>query len=301
MLQADRTLTGDQHMLLLLNTSFPGETAAATAEQSIGMSATTRTSKLSAPILPADSRNNTTTSGSIAVPFVVTITSCEVSLKNTIPFQIVEAASVLQFSVARSSNNSKYQPVWYAIHHPDAAPCAAPLASLGFVLQPRSTPVAVEEIRGDFLRERIVKNGCCGERELIKLEAWTFDQYPVAVLLDLDVLVQQPLDGLLDLIVLGSQHQPPHWEPDDLLWHQNASTLPEQIDLLYTTDYGMVQAKRKVKPTQGGFVVLRPSRKIYNDFVEIVREGDFRDNGGWHGKTGKFWGAMTFQVNTICA
>jgi hypothetical protein len=57
----------------------------------------------------------------------------------------------------------------------------------------------------------------------------------------------------------------------------------------------MVSPGRPVKPIQGGFVVLRPDLAVYNEFVSIVRQGDFRDNGGWGGKTGKFWGAMTFQ------
>lgn len=51
----------------------------------------------------------------------------------------------------------------------------------------------------------------------------------------------------------------------------------------------------KYKPVQGGFLVLRPSMASYNEFVEIIREGDFREKGGWGGQVGPFYGSMTFQ------
>ena len=248
-----------------------------------------------APGSPAAVATTTSSANSIPVAYVTTITSCDVSLKNTIPFQITEAAAVLAFSIAKvhATTKNRYHPTLYAVHHPDAIACAAPLEALGYTLLARDTPVRVEDIQGDILRERIQKNGCCGERELIKLEAWTLVQYPVVVLLDLDVLIRKPLDGLFDFL-LDSSKVPPK---DDLLWRGEKETvIPETINLLYTVDYAMVSASRQVKPTQGGFVVLRPSMEIYQEFVGIVTEGDFRDRGGWHGKTGKFWGAMTFQV-----
>jgi hypothetical protein len=57
----------------------------------------------------------------------------------------------------------------------------------------------------------------------------------------------------------------------------------------------MVRGGRKYKPVQGGFLVTRPSMEVYNKFVSIVKEGDFRENGGWGGVGGFFYGAMTFQ------
>jgi hypothetical protein len=58
----------------------------------------------------------------------------------------------------------------YAIYHPDGEQCAAPLKDLGYILVKRETPVAVKDIEGEFLRNNIEKNGCCGEKELVKLE-----------------------------------------------------------------------------------------------------------------------------------
>ena len=86
----------------------------------------------------------------------------------------------------------------YAIYHPDGYTCAEPLKDLGYTLVKRQTPVAVKDIQGTFLREHIEKNGCCGEKELVKLEAYTLTDHPVVVHLDLDVIVLKPFDALFD-------------------------------------------------------------------------------------------------------
>ena len=223
------------------------------------------------------------------IAFVVTVTSC--GGHKGIPFEIIEGAAVLRYSVAQ--NLLRYNYEMYALYHPDAVDCASTLQQLGYTVLARDTPVVVTDIRGDILRERIVNNGCCGEKELIKLEAFTLTDHPVVVLMDLDVLVMKPMDHLIDFI-LDPTKLP---DRDNLLWRKDQTTIPETIDLLYTTDYAMVNPGRKVKPTQGGFVILRPNRTIYDEFVEVIKEGDFRDTdgAGWGGKTGKFWGAMTFQ------
>ena len=53
--------------------------------------------------------------------------------------------------------------------------------------------------------------------------------------------------------------------------------------------------KKQNRSVQGGFLVLRPDQNVYNVFGEIIRKGDFREGGGWGGKTGVFYGSMTFQ------
>jgi len=219
------------------------------------------------------------------IAYVVTITGC--GQDRDIPFHIAEGAAVLRHSIHQNSVHGnvggQYDYQLYAFYHPEVAACAPVLQDLGYTVQERNTPVAVEDIQGEFLRERIVKNGCCGEKELIKLEAFTLVNFKIVVLLDLDVLVMKPLDRLFDFI-LDSSRRP---RDDDLLRPEDP--IPNQIDLLYTTDFAMVSPGRKYKPTQGGFVILRPNMTVYNDFVNIVRTGDFRENGGWGGILGKFW------------
>jgi hypothetical protein len=246
------------------------------------------------------------------VAFVVTITSCGGHKDNTVPFEIVEGASVLRYSIHQNSihgdNHGQYDYQLYALYHPSARACAATLTELGYNVQAQDTPVPVSEIQNELLRERIVNNGCCGEKELIKLAAFTLTQHALVVLLDLDVLVLKPLDRLFDFMLDTTQFP----APDDLLyWNRPAVAgpnavpleIPTRIDLLYTTDYAMVNAERRIKPTQGGFVILRPNQTIYEDFVSIVKEGDFRFEGGgdlgWGGRTGRFWGGTHPRCGVI--
>ena len=265
------------------------------------------------------------------VAYVVTITSCNGHAKDA-TFQIVEGASVLQHSIhinsirynQNDSNSSRRQKStfdyqMYAFYHPDAEACAIPLLEFGYVIEARPTPVHVADIQNELLRERIVKNGCCGEKELIKLEAFTLTQYPLVVMLDIDTLILQPLDGLFQFLLPGSHTKDDRSTTttttslmdDDLLYYPNkpassgrnanVTTIPSSsssssstIDFLYTTDYGMVRPYQYIKPVQGGFVILRPNQTVYHDFVRIVQEGDFQfegdGEGGWGGRTGRFWG-----------
>ena len=110
--------------------------------------------------------------------------------------------------------------------------------------------------------------GCCGSAELIKLESYLLLDYHRVVHLDMDSLL------------LG--------ESIDELFHMNKS-------LIYTNDAGMVGKGAAFAPVQGGFLVIKPSRAVYDDLVNIVRVGDFRPGTGWGGVIGWFWGGKTIQ------
>jgi hypothetical protein len=239
------------------------------------------------------------------VAYAVTITEC--GSDDDAAWRLAEGAAVLAYSIhqahhAASSSpltqperlheQQRYNYTLYAIYHPQAEPCVSKLKDLNYTLLRRDTPVAVHEIRGDFLREKITANGCCGEKELLKLEAYTLTSHEIVVLLDLDVLLLQPLDRLFDFLTYGTP-----LPRDDLQWPDRplATTAYRDIGLLYTVDYAMVNPGRAVKPFQGGVLVLRPDRNVYEELRNIVREGDYRDQGGWGGRSRKFWGSMTIQ------
>ena len=126
------------------------------------------------------------------VAFAVSITGCGSD-------PITEGAAVLKHSIHRSSIHGtlggRYDYKLFAIYHPSAEECALPLQELGYNMMKRDVFVQVSEIQGDFLRSRIESNGCCGEKELIKLEAYTLTDFPIVVHLDLDVLVLKPLNN----------------------------------------------------------------------------------------------------------
>jgi len=227
----------------------------------------------------------------ISIGIASTVTGC-----GTEPF--TEGAAVLKHSIEMTSihgtKHGKYDYKFYIMYHPNATECVLPLRELGFVLLERPTPINVSDIQGDVLRERIVHNGCCGEKELIKLEAYRLMQHPVIIHLDLDVLVLKPMDDLIDFMLdpssysIGGNNVP-------IMWPERP--IPESISLVFTKDYNVLAPRRKHKPFQGGFFALKPSEEIYREMIEIVRVGDYRDDKtkGWGGVVGPFHGGMTIQ------
>jgi hypothetical protein len=113
---------------------------------------------------------------------------------------------------------------------------------------------------------------------------------------DVDTLLLKPIDRLFDFM-LDATKLP---NPDDLLYVGKPAmagmntnvTVPQQIDILYTDDYPMVEAEQEPKGTQAGFTIIRPNRTIYDEIMAIVIEGDFdlHGGGGWGGRTGLFYG-----------
>ena len=57
----------------------------------------------------------------------------------------------------------------------------------------------------------------------------------------------------------------------------------------------MVPPKTKYKPVQGGFLVLRPSMEVYQEFVDIITKGEAIEYKGWGSLVGPFYGWLTFQ------
>lgn len=217
------------------------------------------------------------------IAYVVSISSCGAK-------SLFDGAAVLHYSIqstAKKSNRYDYQ--MYAIVHPDAEPCGRELEPLGYTIIVRDIPVALEEIQGEILRNRLPFNGCCGEKELIKLEAFTLTEHPIVVHMDIDTILMKPMDGIFD-VMLG---KPTNISDAGIMWEDKP--LPEYIEAAFTKDYNVVAPKRRFKPVQGGLLLFRPSLSTYHDFQEILREGDFRNRTGWGGVVGPFYGAMTIQ------
>jgi hypothetical protein len=242
---------------------------------------------------------------------------------------LVTSSSSKPTSTSSSSSTasySKYDYQMYIMYHPNATECVAPLKDLGFTLLERDTPIRREDIgkgkeESAFLRERIAVNGCCGELELIKLEAFTLIQHPVVIHIDLDTLILKPLDGLIDLLIqhhdINDNHlqhskqltQPPpptrrkkfpSYDPKiipatdlPIMWPDEP--IPKHISLLFTKDYNVVAPKRHDKPYQGGFFMIKPSIDTYNEFLDVLRKGDYHPKKGWGGYVGPFYGGMTIQ------
>lgn len=169
----------------------------------------------------------------VTIAWAVSITGCGAD-------SITEGAAVLKHSIHLTSIHGnlggRYDYKMYAIYHPDGEKCAKTLEALGYTLVRRDTPVAVADIKGDFLRERIHKNGCCGEKELIKLEAYTLTDHPIVVHMDLDTLVLKPMDSLFDWMLVEDGDLKATYDTSDipLMWPDREK--PEKVNAFFTHD-----------------------------------------------------------------
>ena len=137
---------------------------------------------------------------------------------------------------------------------------------------------------------------------MIKLEAYRLIEHPIVIHMDLDVLIVNPMDDIIDLMLEPTKYKQQFSSTDSLTEHLSKinimwpeKDLPDNIEFMFTKDYNVVAPKRHDKPYQGGFFMIKPSLDTYNDFINIVKEGDYHVKGGWGKKVGPFYGGMTIQ------
>ena len=266
-----------------------------------------------------DTTKTTATRPKPVIAYTVTLTGCG---KNDKRYSTADAmglihqgAAVLAHSIqlAHAANNSKYDYQMYALVHPSAKECSIHLPQLGYTVLIRNTPFDKQDIRQTFLRENIDKASCCGEKEFVKLYAYTLVDHPVAVVLDLDSLVLQPLDVFFDAIIQGEDltqetyeklpihyNNPNNNNNNNNISNSSRSIPPKKIDAFYTKDYNMINAfNHEVAGVQGGFLMVRPSEAVFDEYIDLVLEGNYVEGRGWGGKYGYFFGGA--QVQGICA
>ena len=218
------------------------------------------------------------------IAYAISITACKQDNG------LLDGAAVLQHSIHLNSirvpRKSKYDYKMFAFVHPEAINCTKPLQALGYEVQIRPTPIRVDDVRGTY-KTIASKAGCCGEKEWLKLYVYLLTAYPVALHLDLDVLILQPLDDLYDAMLLGAPVQGNMWKD-----------LPDHIDAFFTRDYNMIiPGQRPVHQigVQGGFLVVRPNKQVFQEYVDIILEGNFTVAKGWGEMYGGYYGAATIQ------
>ena len=228
------------------------------------------------------------------IAYAVSVTSCK---KKQL---VMDGASVLQHSihlnsVRTPSSGSTYDYEMIAFVHPDAVDCIEILSTLNYTVHIKTVPFAINHIRGEY-RKWANRTGCCGEKEWLKLYAYTLVQFPVVAHLDLDCLLLKPLDDLFDVMIYktGRDKIPAMWlKPNDM---------PETIDAFFTRDYGMIGRPGHRQPhqigVQGGFLVVRPNHSVFEEYIDIILDGNYTEAQGWGGavlKYGGYYGAGTIQ------
>jgi len=200
-----------------------------------------------------------------------------------------DAAIVLRHSIHRISSrtsSSRYDYHMIAIVHKQAEHCSAPLKGAGFELIVIDQPVRAKDIRGEFLRENIKSEWCCGAAEFVKLHAYKLTDYPIVVHVDIDFAFYKPMDDLFDVMLLPDSSDARSRIPLERV----SDEWPTRVDAFMTRDWGQVPPGR-TPLFQAGFIVLRPDVTVHDKLVEIIREGNYTKgygpDAGW-GSLGKY-------------
>jgi hypothetical protein len=240
----------------------------------------------------------------IVIGYAVSLIKCHD--RQSLPAGLIDAALVLRHSihltsVRHASSGSLYDYQMFAIVHPnvDREGCAKPLEEAGFTILVKDTPVKYREIQGEYLRKHIQSESCCGADEFIKLHAYTITTVPIVVHVDLDFLMLRPMDDLFDAMLFSKDSDIGRAARTRIPKEFSAAKWPDQVDTFMTRDWPQVIPGRKAG-FQASFLVIKPSRQVFDLILDVIRKGDYvdgygRDNG-WGGQGyGGFVGAKTMQ------
>ena len=250
--------------------------------------------------------NMRSSSGEPAVQVAYAISLIKCSDKQSSTSGLLDAATILRHSVHQTSvrnpnSGSKYDYKMYAIVHKKAESCSHVLEDLGYHLIVKDSPVQISEIRGEYLRKNVHKEWCCGADEFVKLYAYTIHDHPIVVHTDIDFMYVKPMDDLFDAMLLPHDSNEGKAARDkiELEYPDKRKSIPENIQAYLTRDYHQVIPGRKAA-FQAGFIVLKPNQKVFDEYLDIIREGNYVDGfsreNGWGGKGyGGVVGSMAMQ------
>mmetsp|Transcript_31201 Transcript_31201/g.47788 ORF Transcript_31201/g.47788 Transcript_31201/m.47788 type:complete len:484 (+) Transcript_31201:84-1535(+) len=240
------------------------------------------------------------TTGPPVIAHVVSLIKCS---KKASTDGFLDAAAVLRHSIHKVSyhkNKSAYSYQMYAIIHSHCQQHAPVLEKFGYKTLIKDTPVKREDIKGQWYRDHVESENCCGSAEFIKLYAYTLTEHPVVVHWDMDVAILKPLDDLFDAILYDKTSDRGKTARANLELQHPEVPLPDKIDAFITRDITSAQPWEKVQGVQGGFLVSKPDPSALQTYIEFITEGNYvkgRNPGsGWadHGNGG-FQGAMAYQ------
>jgi len=188
----------------------------------------------------------------------------------------------------------------YAIVHTTCEQNAKVLQQLGYEILVKDHPVKKEDIKGEWLRNHIEHENCCGSAEFIKLYAYHLEKHPIVVHWDMDVAILKPLDDLFDSMIFPSTHPRGKSARQRIERQHDSDPWPETIDAFLTRDITSAKPWEKVTAVQGGFLVARPDKAVFDQYIEFIKEGNYiggrGDGTGWAGLGyGGFQGAMAYQ------
>jgi hypothetical protein len=116
------------------------------------------------------------------------------------------------------------------------------------------------------------------------LYAYTLLQHPIVVHVDIDFAFFKPMDELFDAMLYNNrlsevrtQYPVRHW--------------PANIEAFITRDYPQLIPGDDRSLFQAGFMVVKPNKKVFDEIIAIILEGNFAE--GWNSTSG--WGGLGYS------
>jgi len=169
--------------------------------------------------------------------------------------------------------------------------------SLGYKAMILDVPFNVSNLDPKMYHS-LQKRGCCGIKELLKLYVYTLDQEDVAIHLDTDTIMLQPME---DVFRAFSPDKATRMQsPRVILENETTRPLPDDdVSFMFLRDY-MSASKITLDTSrwgvQGGMLVVRPNRTKFQEIVNVILHDTFSIKEGWGGKRfGGYWGASQVQ------
>jgi hypothetical protein len=194
-----------------------------------------------------DSHKSQSFDNVITVAYVISLIKCSDFQSST--SGLLDAATILRHSIHRTSirspaSGSKYDYKLFAIVHKQLAQqCSSVVRDLGYEIVLVDPPVQTDEIQGEYLRQHIHKEWCCGIDEFIKLYAYTFVNYPIVVHTDIDFMYYQHMDNLYDAMLLPASSIEGQLARSKIELEYpittTTTTLPKNIEAFITRDYDL--------------------------------------------------------------
>merc|ERR1719410_2971001 len=131
-----------------------------------------------------------------------------------------------------------------AIVSPEVTKCRPALEVMGYRIIEKGLPVEIKDMKDQGLAKEIADDGCCGAWEFLKLWAWTFTEYDRVLQVDADIHFHRNFDEVFKYDVT-------------LAWTHGALGGSEVMN--------------------GGFLVIRPNKKHFEEMREIILSGDFQE------------------------
>ena len=250
----------------------------------------------SPPILATTPAVKKNVSGAPSVGYAIAITKC-----TSLDDSFLQGAAVLQHSIHVTTHSSMDHKLYaIVLQEGTTDECVSLLERMGYHVLRKSLPVSQHDVATHELRVHVRTNGCCGDKEFLKLYAYTLVEHDVVIYLDVDALLLQPLDDIIHVMTMEAGPQRDEaYRSLDIMYPSDP--LPEQVNAMFTRDYDQVYIVKKWNPrqhlpVQGGFFAVRPDMSVFEELCNIVKEGNYSVVKGW-GKLGYggYWGTPQIQ------